>query len=256
MNARHSVSLLRELTLRDLRQRFAGSLLGVAWLVLQPLAMVAIYALVFVEILRVRLPALDPSQVAPFLIAGLWPWTAYSESISRATGSIAEHAGLLAKVAVPRAVLPAVPVVSAAILHGGGFVAALLTLKLMGYTLDPVGIPAALAALMLLLALAQGVAWALAAINVFVRDLGQLLPQVLTLWFFLTPIFFQVEMIPERIRPWIAVNPVVAYVETIRHSLIGSGDSHWLAMFATSAIALLVGGLLFRRLAPHFEDFL
>jgi hypothetical protein len=94
-----SLQLLRQFVARDLRQRWLGSLSGGLWALMQPLAMLAIYAVVFVEILKVRLPERVGGDFVPFLVVALWPWTAFAEALNRAVNVFPENAGLLSKVA-------------------------------------------------------------------------------------------------------------------------------------------------------------
>lgn len=251
--------LLRQFTVRDLRQRWLGSLSGALWALLQPLAMLAIYAVVFVEILKVRLPERVGAEFVPFLVAALWPWTAFAESLNRAVNTFPEHAGLLSKVSLPREVLVLAPVCSAFLVHGVGFLAVLLVLWLLGQPIHPGGVPQALLGMVLLFGFAAGLALALAALQVFVRDLAQALGQLLTLWFFLSPVFYAPEMLPPAIAPWFALNPMAGFLEAIRAPLLGMPSATPAALLAPllfAGLALAAGTWVFRRLERHIEDFL
>jgi ABC-type polysaccharide/polyol phosphate export permease len=251
--------LLRQFIARDLRQRWLGSLSGGLWALLQPLAMLAIYAVVFVEILKVRLPERVGTDFVPFLVCALWPWTAFAESLNRSVNAFPEHAGLLSKVALPRAVLVLAPVCSAFLVHGIGFVAVLAVLAALGQPLHAPGIPQALAAFALLFAFATGLSLALASLQVFVRDLGQALGQFLTLWFFLSPVFYAPEMLPAALAPWFDLNPMAGFLDAIRAPLLGmpsAGAAALLPPLLFAALALAAGAWVFRRLERHLEDFL
>jgi len=251
--------LLRQFTVRDLRQRWLGSFSGGLWALLQPLAMLAIYAVVFVEILKARLPERVGSEFVPFLVCALWPWTAFAEALNRAVNVFPEHAGLLSKVPLPREVLVLAPVCSAFLVHGIGFAAVLVVLALVGQPLHPAGIPQALAGFLLLFAFATGLALALASLQVFVRDLGQALGQFLTLWFFLSPVFYAPEMLPPALAPWFALNPMAGFLDAIRAPLLGlpaTGVETLLMPLLFAAAALAAGRWIFRRLERHLEDFL
>lgn len=251
--------LLRQFTVRDLRQRWLGSFSGGLWALFQPLAMLAIYAVVFVEILKVRLPERVGTDFVPFLVCALWPWTAFAEALTRSVNAFPEHAGLLSKVPLPREVLVLAPVCSAFLVHGVGFVAVLAVLALLGQPLHAVGIPQALAGFILLFAFATGLALALASLQVFVRDLGQALGQFLTLWFFLSPVFYAAEMLPPALAPWFALNPMAGFLDAIRAPLLGmptAGAGALLAPLLFAGAALAAGAWVFRRLERHLEDFL
>lgn len=251
--------LLRQFTLRDLRQRWLGSLSGGLWALLQPLAMLAIYAVVFVEILKVRLPERVGGEFVPFLVAALWPWTAFAEALNRSVNAFPEHAGLLSKVALPREVLVLAPVCSTFAVHGIGFLAVLAALLALGQPLHPGGLPQAAAGFVLLFAFACGLSLALASLQVFVRDLAQALGQFLTLWFFLSPVFYAPEMLPAALAPWFALNPMAGFLDAIRAPLLGlpgAGPAALLLPAAYAALALAAGAWVFRRLERHLEDFL
>lgn len=251
--------LLRQFVVRDLRQRYLGSFSGGLWALMQPLMMLAIYAVVFVEILKVRLPERVAGDFVPFLAVALWPWTAFAESLNRAVNAFPENAGLLSKVALPREVLVLAPVVSSFVVHLVGFCAVLIALIALGKPIDPAGLLPALCAMALLLVFAAGMALALASIQVFVRDLGHALGQFLTLWFFLSPIFYVREMLPERFANLLDFNPLSAFISAIRGALLGSSMHPWrdlLAPLLFAIVAMAIGIWVFRRLRKHLEDFL
>jgi lipopolysaccharide transport system permease protein len=251
--------LLRQFIARDLRQRWLGSLSGGLWALMQPLAMLAIYAVVFVEILKVRLPERVGGDFVPFLVVALWPWTAFAEALNRAVNVFPENAGLLSKVALPREVLVLAPICSSFIVHGIGFLAVLGVLAALGKPILLAGLPQALLAFVLLAAFATGLALALASLQVFVRDLAQALGQFLTLWFFLSPVFYAPEMLPESIARWLHLNPMSGFIGAIRGPLLGmdgSAATSLLAPALAAALSLGVGIWVFRRLQRHLEDFL
>ena len=131
-------------------------------------------------------------------------------------------------------------------------------LSVTGEPIRFAGLPIALGAYLLLFGFAVGLAWLTAALNVFVRDLAIVLSQVLTLWFFLTPIFFARDMVPERFLPAVAMNPMAAFVDAFRTSLLPGAAlplSPWAAPLA-ALVALALGALVFARLQRHFEDYL
>ena len=255
---RTSFRLAASFVSRDLRSRYLGSISGLAWALVQPLLMLAIYTLVFVEILKVRWPGTAGAGYVPYLAIGLWPWTAFAEGLNRGTVAIHEHAALLSKVALPRGLLVFAPVAGSFLLHGAGFLAVLLVLAAAGEPIRAIGLPFALLVYVLLFGFALGLAWLFAALSVFVRDLALVLAQVLTLWFFLTPIFFARDMIPERFASALSLNPMAAFVEMLRSCLIAGAPAPlapWLVPVA-AAVALAVGIGLFGRLQRHFEDYL
>ena len=173
---------------RELRSRYLGSLSGGVWALVQPLIQLAVYGAVFVYVFKASGPVGGVGFV-PFLALGLWPWNAFAEALMRGTTAIPDNAGLIGKVALPREVLVVAAVSSSFLLHGVGFCAICIVLKLWGVPIHLLALPLAFLTYLQLFVLALGFALTFAAIQVFVRDLSQVLVQVLQLWMFASPIF-------------------------------------------------------------------
>lgn len=244
---------------RDIRNRYLGSFSGGLWALLQPLAQLAVYSFVFVYVFKAKVPGADAPGYVPFLAIALWPWTAFAEGLSRATTAVQDNAALIHKVAMPRAVLVFSAVAASFVIHGIGFVAIVLALRAFGVPIEFAGLPFAALAYLQLFVLALGFALAFAALQVFVRDLAAALPQLLMLWMFASPVFYARDSLPEAYRPLLGFNPFTHYPEFFRgvllHSPSPSLASDFIALCG-AALALAIGWLLFRRLDPHFEDFL
>lgn len=244
---------------RDIRNRYLGSFSGGLWALIQPLAQLAVYGFVFVYVFKARVPGADAPGYVPFLALALWPWTAFAEGLTRATTAIQDNAALIGKVAIPREVLVFSAVAASFLVQGAGFLAIIVALRLFGVPVDLLGLPLAVAVYAQLFVLALGFAFLFAAIQVFVRDLAAALPQLLMLWMFASPVFYARESLPAAYRPALGVNPFTHYPEFFRAELLRmpppslTGDA--LAV-AGAVLVLLVGWVVFRRLNPHFEDFL
>ena len=244
---------------RELGNRFAGSFSGGLWALLQPLLQLAVYAFVFVHIFKARVPGADAPGYVPFLVAALWPWTAFAEAVLRSTTALQDNAALIGKVALPREVLVVAVVCSSFLIHVAGFIAVALVLGLVGQGIHPAWLPAAIALYLPLFGLALGFALACAAIQVFVRDLVQVLGQLLPLLMFGAPIFYDRTLLPESVRGLLDLNPFTFYAEAFRAILLGHGTFDPLRCaiaVVVAALVLFAGHRLFRRLDPHFEDFL
>jgi lipopolysaccharide transport system permease protein len=244
---------------RDIRNRYLGSFSGGAWSLLQPLIQLAVYGFVFVYVFKAKVPGADAPGYVPFLALGLWPWVAFSESLMRATTAIQDNAALIGKIALPREVLVFAAVAASFLIHVIGFCAIVIALRLFGVPVDLLALPLALCGFVQLFILALGCAFLLAAVQVFVRDLAPALPQLLMLWMFASPIFYARESLPERYQGWLDFNPFTHYAEFFRAVLLHAGS----VSLSGQAIALVIavgvvtiGHVAFRRLAPHFEDFL
>ena len=251
--------IARHFAARELRERFLGSLTGAAWALLAPVLQLLVMLLVFGLILKVRLPDAEPRAFLPFLVAGLWPWVAFSEALMRGMGAIVERAALISKVAMPRSALVLAPVLASFALHGVGFAAVGGVVAALGYPIDPLGIVLALPYWIVLGAFAFGLALALATIRVFVPDAAHVVPQLTALWFYLTPIFYPVSIIPAALRGAVEANPLTAFTSLFRHALVGESIDLASALLVASIAALAAlafGAFVFRRAARHFEDFL
>lgn len=255
------MNVLVELVRRELRTRYLGTFSGLFWAFAQPLMQLAIYGYVFLYIFSARLPADEFGSLGflPFLAIGLWPWSAFADSCNRACTSIGDNAGLLGKVAIPRHHLVIAPVCAVFLLQTLGLIAVVAVLIIGGW-IQPVWTMLLAVPLMCLLMLfALGLGLLLAAINVFVRDVAQALPQLLMLFFFLTPVLYPRSLIPEAMLPIADANPMALYIGLFRHAILGVGDPGWTGYVLALAVALasvIAGYAVFRRLSPYFEDFL
>lgn len=251
--------LLLRLITREIRSRFIGSASGWVWLILNPLLLLAVYGFVFGVIFQARVP---PGLEMPFvawLAVAMWPWLAFSEGVLKGSASIRQHAALISKVALPRELLVIASVTSVFALHLAGYAAVLLALALIGVDIHWLALPNLVLTLLTLYALALGLGLGLAAVQVFIRDLEQALPTLFMFWFFLTPILYAPEMLPGDLERWLRLNPMSWWMNEIRSALLHGQlwpDLTWLILAVGGVIVLALGSLLFRRLSPHFEDFL
>nr|WP_240451304.1 ABC transporter permease [Wenzhouxiangella sp. XN201] len=251
--------MFRQLAVREIRSRFIGSASGWIWLILNPILLLAVYGFVFSVIFQARVP---PSLDIPFIAwlgLGLWPWLMLSEGVLRGSQAIREHAALISKVAVPRHLLVLASISAVFVLHLVGFAAVLLLFALFGIEIHWLGLPRLLAALVSLYVLALGLGLALSAVQVYVRDLEHALPTLFMLWFFLTPILYAPELLPEQLAGWLDYNPMTWWMSEIRagtlHADFLPGGTS-LLLLAGALIVLWLGYRLFGRLSPYFEDFL
>jgi lipopolysaccharide transport system permease protein len=244
----------------DLRARVARSQLGAAWVVLQPLAQVAIFTLVLSEVLGARLPGTgNPNAYAIYLMAGSLCWALFNEIVTRCLGIFVGSAPLLKKIAFPRICLPLIAVGSSLLNNLLLFLAMVLIFALMGHapTAALLWLPVLTA---LTAALALGLGLLLGVLNVFVRDVGQVMVIVLQLLFWLTPIVYMPSIVPGRYAHWLALNPLYPLVQAYQQVILygAAPASGWgLASTATlSALLLAAAFLLFRRASPDMVDVL
>lgn len=246
---------------RDIRSRYRQSWLGMAWLLLTPLLMLAVYTLVFKEVFRVRWAGVDESHVAFALrlYAGLVVFNFFAECVNRSPQLVTDQPNLVKKVVFPIEILPWASTLAALVPLGVG--AALL----LGLTLGSSGglLPWTSLGLLWvwlpLLPLCLGLGWALSALGAYVRDIGQVLGLAMAALLFLSPVFFPMEALPARMQKLMVLNPLAAVITQTREVLI-AGKWPALDMWAVNAaLALVVAGLgawVFERLRPGFADVL
>jgi lipopolysaccharide transport system permease protein len=241
---------------RELQTRYLGSTSALLWAFLQPLLMLAVYHFVFTSVFRAG--AFDGKSFLLFVAVALWPWLAAQDGLVRATVSIPAYGALIRKVAFPHELVVYASVAATFTLQLAGYVVVLLVLYAFGEPVRFEGFALALPVWAILALAVTGVALALSALQVFVRDVEHGLAPLLTILMYLTPILYPLAMVPDGVRPWVAANPFGWLVERLRDALLEGrimprwGDAVALAV----ALAMFFAGRwMFRRLSPHFEDF-
>lgn len=252
-------ALLYQLVRRDFRQRFVGSAAGWLWGVIHPLVLLLSWTFVFQLCLRVPLPRGDlTNNYTLFLFCGFLPWLLFQETVQRSASSLLDHSGLITKTMFPAEVVPVSIFLSSLIHHAIALVLAIGAVLIVAGTLSPMIL--FLPVYMLLVGmLAVGLGWIVSSLHVYLRDTAQVMTVVLTLWFWITPIFISEEQIPERFRFLIAMNPLSFVVRAYRERLLSSRwpNMYELAIIAAYAVVVFVaGGLFFRQLKSGFADVL
>lgn len=245
--------LLYFLVWRDVKVRYKQTALGAAWAILQPFATMVVFSLFFGRLARM------PSDGVPypvFAYTALVPWTFFANGLSLSTGSLVGSQNLLKKVYFPRLAIPLAAVLSGLV----DFALALVVLAgmLVFYGVAP-GIGALWIVPLLLLALVTslGVGLWLSALNVRYRDVAYVVPFLVQLWLFATPIAYPSSLLGEPWRTVYALNPMVGVVEGFRWALLGTDTAPgaMVGVSSLAALALLVGGALhFRRMERTFAD--
>ncbi len=248
-----------DLISRDLRSRFIGSYTGWLWLLINPLLLLGVYAFVFGVIFKARVPENMEVSFVVWLALGLWPWLAFSEGIVSASESMPRYKNLISKVAVPREILALSTATASFVLQMVGFVVVLVLISLLGVTIHWSGLIHAASILTTLFILSCGIGLFAAALRVYIPDIEQLLPTMLMFGFFLTPIIYAPEMLPEAFGVWLDLNPMAGLLTDLRGALLVGDAFPSLAtgvFAAISALIFLLGMMFFRRMSPFFEDFL
>ncbi len=245
--------LLWHMTVRHLRGQYKQSVLGYAWAFVNPLSQLLILTFVFSTILRV------PSEGTPyslFVLVGLIPWMFFSNALVSATESVVGAAGLVTKVYFPREVLPTAAVLTKLVDLAFGV---LILVGLMVYF----GVPPEttswwlpfLFAIHLVFVL--GLSYPLAALNLFFHDVRFLVGVALTLWFYLTPVIYPVDIVPQRYKVLYDLNPNSLFINAYRRVLLHGESPGLEKVILGLAIALatfLIGYYLFKKMEPTFAD--
>ena len=252
-------SLVRALVAREIVGRYKGSVLGVVWSFLTPLLMVLVFTFVFGEIFQARWAGSAHSggiDFASALFTGLLAYQFLSECLSRAPNLIVANANYVKKVVFPLEILPVVSVI-AAVFHLLVAYAILIGLILASHwTLGPT---AWLAPLVLLpyIALTLGLSWAISALGVYLRDIGQLIQPALTALLFLSPVFYPLSSVPAALQPVYLANPVTYISETLRGVLLHQAlpdPLSWLVFTGLSLLVAWLGLILFQTTRKGFAD--
>lgn len=244
--------LLGFLTWRDVKIRYKQTVLGLLWAFLQPFVKMVVFSLVFG-----RLAKMD-SEGFPypiFVYAGLLPWQFFAESLSRSSQSVVGSGNIITKVYFPRLIVPLASVGGCLIDFGISF---LILIGLMLYygIMPTLGTLLIIPLVALTILAALGVGTLVSALNVAYRDFRYVIPFLLQIWMFLTPVVYPVRMVPARWQWLLSLNPMSGIVDAYRSAILGKPFA-WdnLAIsFCAGVFAVVGGALYFRRVERHFAD--
>ena len=244
----------------EFRARFIRSRLGGLWMIIHPLAQAAIFALVLAELMSAKLPGMagDKFAYAIYLLSGILAWSLFSEVIGRCLTLFIDNGNLLKKIVFPRICLPLIVTGSALFNNLLLFLAIMAVFGLLGH------VPGAQIAwvpllLLLTLALALGIGLIFGVLNVFIRDVGQVVPVVLQMGFWFTPIVYTPNIVPESLRSWIELNPMTWVVQSYQNAVLFNTAPPFAALgwIAVAAVVLLVFAIvIFRRASAEMVDVL
>jgi lipopolysaccharide transport system permease protein/teichoic acid transport system permease protein len=251
-------SMIWAMSKRQIQTQYVGTLAGFVWTVVQPLSLILVYWLVFSWGLKVRAPG-GAAFIVVF-VCGLAPWLFFSEILGSTTNSIVANTNLVKKVVFPVEILPIVNITASLIGH-------LVMLSIVLILLIAHGVWPTIHAIQFfylslgVCALGLGMGWLTSAINVFYRDVGQIITVVLNMWFWLTPIVWPFDMIPEPYRMYAKLNPLYYLVTGYREALV---YHRWIVLdvkltlyfWFVCLVFLLLGTYVFRRLKREFADVL
>ena len=241
-------TLLRLLIKRDIVNRTAGTLLGGLWMLAQPALQMLAFWFLLDFVLKVKFPG-QVSFVNYFLI-GMVPWVLIAEVLGRSMTVLNEFSALYRRSQFPLSILPVIPLIMAALIYGTVFAITVAVLEGPAQALSAVGIIAVLVVWLL------PFCYFLAVIGLFVKDVAQVFPFVLTMLLYLTPILYMPEMLPAELRTFLAFNPFADVMALIHAVLQGMPltTGNWLRPLLLWALLLAPAWVLFRRTEPHMRE--
>ncbi len=254
--------LIVQMTKREVIGRYKGSAMGLAWSFFNPVFMLVVYTFVFSEIFKSRWGGIggddSKTQFAVVLFVGMIVLSLFSEVLNRAPGLILANVNYVKKVVFPIEILPVIAM-GAALFHSLVSLFVLLTAFIifngfLHWTI--IFIPLVLLPLVIL---SLGLAWMLASLGVFLRDVGQTIGIITTVLMFLAPVFYPITAVPERFRPFIMANPVTFIIEQMREVIIWGHLPNWLGLLAYATVATLIawiGFAWFQKTRKGFADVL
>jgi lipopolysaccharide transport system permease protein len=244
--------LLYFLTLRDIKVRYKQTLMGLAWVIIQPLTTMLIFTLVFNRFVKLEA---GPLPYPLFALSGLLLWLFFANAVTNSTNSLISNANLITKVYFPRMFIPAASVGAGLVDLAVAFLLLIVLLIYYGVTLTSNLLLLPLFILMMTL-LALGVGLLSAALTVKYRDLRHALPFIIQLWMFASPVIYPANIVPQKWKWLLTINPVAGIIEGFRASLAG-GAYNWkhLSISALITLVLFVCSIyVFRRFEDTFAD--
>ncbi len=254
--------LIRNFVVRDLRARYIGSLMGFFWSVIHPIVLLVSYTYVFMVVFHVRpLPETGTTSFPLFLFCSILPWLFFQDTLQRSSTILIDNSNLVTKTLFPTEILPLSVLLAAVVNHLIGFA---ILLCIIFYTLGKISIFILLVPVyfLVLMLFTLGLAWMVASLNVFVRDIAQVLNVVLTFWFWFTPIFYtpdQLKHFPPRVLSLLEWNPLAPVVIAYRDCLLRMHMPNLKSLAILTIASFLVfaaGGLFFRHTKREFVDVL
>lgn len=259
----HSRNLIKRLAINDFKKRYAGSYMGIVWALAQPVVTVVMYYIVFDIVFQSRAQAVSGGAEVPyvlFLTAGLVPWFFFSEALTNGTTSLLEYNYLVKKVLFKISILPIIKIIAAMFIHVFFMFVLMLIACIYGYypTIYWLQIIYYMGCEFILV---LSLSYATCAIVVFFRDLLQIISIGLQLFQWATPILWNIDIVPDKYKWLVKLNPMTYIVEGFRNSIYGDTwffehfySSTYFWIFVVAAFCL--GTLIFKRSKPHFADVL
>lgn len=253
-----SRNLIFELAKKDFQIKYLGSYLGIIWAFVQPTITILIFWFVFQ--VGFKSTPVDNFPFVLWLLSGMVPWFFFSDSLSNATNAIIENSYLVKKVVFRVSVLPIIKITSVLFIHLFFIVVLFIMFMIYGYKPSIYNLQV-IYFLLATIILVLGITWITSSLVIFLRDIGQIVGMVLQFAFWLTPIFWSIQLVPEKYHVVLKLNPMYYIVEGYRNTFIYH-QWFWerpvltIYFWAVTLFLFAVGAIMFKRLRPHFADVL
>jgi len=243
------------LVLRDIKVRYKQSFFGAAWAIMQPFSMMLVFTIVFSYFLKV------PSDNIPyplFSYSALLPWTFFVSSINKAAPSLVANRDLITKIYFPREILPIAAVAASFFdfcMASLVFIALLIFFKVkIGIFFVLIFVP-----FFIQILLTFGIAFFVSSINVYYRDIGYLVPLLIQIWMFASPIMYSISSVPQKVKPFYLLNPMAGIIDSYRKFTIFNRPPDYYSLgvaFLVSLFIFVIGYLIFKKIEKEFADFI
>jgi lipopolysaccharide transport system permease protein len=236
---------------REFQTRYKASMLGAAWAVLNPLAMIAVYTIIFSQVMQAKLPGVgNVYGYSIYLCAGTLTWGLFAEIVGRGQAVFLDNANLLKKLNFPRLCLPTI-IVATALVNFAIVFSLFLGFLIITDSFPGIVFVSVIPLLALLVLFSIGLGVTLGVLNVFFRDVGQFFGIFVTFWFWLTPIVYTTNIMPESVRDWIAINPMAPIMEGFQTVISAGQWPDWEALIYPAILATMLCALGFRLFRKH-----
>lgn len=254
-----NLRLLLELVKRDFTEKYVGSVLGLWWSFVWPLVNIFIYTVIFSKVMGAKIQGIPSTySYGLYLAAGLIPWNAFSSTILRASNVFIEKRHIITKIPISLPILPFSIVLSESITF-------LISISIFIVVLTFLGVGfSSLAFLIPLVYLFQQIlAYALgllfAVLNVFIRDIKEIVNVIVQIWFWFTPIVYVIDILPDKVKELICLNPIYAFIQVYQKAFVTKEQIDYILLSVyggVSLLLLLISYLVYRKLEKDIRDFL
>lgn len=239
---------------RDINVRYAQTVLGAGWAIIQPLLTMVVFTIIFGNFANI------PSEGVPypvFSLCALVPWTYFAMALTNSSSSLVTSANLITKIYFPRVVIPFSPVLAGLVDFAIAFVILLLAMLLYGIVPGGIALLVVPVGILVTVLTAAGMGCWLSAMNLQYRDVKYVVPFLVQVWMYSSPIVYPMSIVPERYHALYALNPMTGVIEGFRSALLGTSPVSWSLMgisFVASVLLFASGSLYFRRTERVFAD--